>query len=77
MDSPWVLALANKNERLVHLEAVCFGGGVVANWSCLCHPNSRDLMYRMFAPADCSFGCNAASLADSSLWVPALKPGEN
>ena len=38
MDSPWVLALANNNERLVHLEAVCFGGRVVANWSCLCHP---------------------------------------
>ena len=26
MDSTWVLTLANKNERLVHLEAVCFGG---------------------------------------------------
>ena len=38
MDSTWVLTLANTNERLVHLEAVCFGGGVVANWSCLCHP---------------------------------------
>ena len=35
----------------------------MANGPAFAIPNSRDSMYRMFAPADCNFWCNAASLA--------------
>ena len=64
MDSHWVLTLASKNEWF-RSPGSCVA--LVEGWwptgPAFAIPNSRDSMYRMFAPADCNFWCNAASLA--------------
>ena len=63
IDSHWVLTLASKNEWFRSPGGCVLWWRVVANGPAFAIPYSRDSMYRMFAPADCSFWCNAASLA--------------